>query len=215
MLDVSQKAADESDVSGSPAYQAAMRLARGEMPTPASPAGAFLAARARYLAGDRIDMRALAAELGVSRPTLYRWTGPREQLIADVLFALSDQVFEQAKRDTAHLAGTQRLLAVFRRHVETIAHSRALQAFRRQEPQAALRILTARDGLINPRTVRQVAEFYREEQAAGHFDAPADVDTLAFAVVCLAEGFIYNDLGAAVEPEVDRAAAVVALLLGA
>jgi len=215
MLHVSKSAVDGSDLSGSPAYQAAMRLGRGERPAPASPAGAFLAARTRYLAGDRIDMRGLATELGVSRPTLYRWTGPREQLIADVLFALSDRVFERAKHETAHLVGTERLLAVFRRHVEAIADSRALQAFRRQEPQAALRILTARNGLINPRTVRQVADFYREEQAAGQFDPPADVDTLAFAVVCLAEGFIYNDLGAAVEPEVDRAAAVVALLLGA
>jgi hypothetical protein len=42
------------------------------------------------------------------------------------------------------------------------------------------------------------------------------VETLAFAVVCLAEGFIYDDDGGDVaEAEVDRAAAVVALLLGA
>jgi hypothetical protein len=33
-------------------------------------------------------------------------------------------------------------------------------------------------------------------------------------VVCLAESFIYNDASAALEPEVDRAAAVVSLLLG-
>ena len=101
-----------------------------------------------------------------------------------------------------------------RRFAESIVASRPLQTFLRQETQIALRILTARHGLVNPRTVRRVADFYRSEQAAGHFDPPADIDTLAFAVVCLTEGFIYNDARAAVEPEVERAAAVVALVLG-
>jgi AcrR family transcriptional regulator len=160
-------------------------------------------------------MRALAAELGVSRPTLYRWTGPREQLLSDVLFSISDAVFERAIEETAALAGPDRLLAVFRRHVEAIVSSASLQAFLRQETQVALRILTARRGSVNRRTVRRVAEFYRSEARAGHFAAGAEIETLAFAVVCLAQSFIYNDASAAVEPEVERAAAVVALLLGA
>ena len=63
-------------------------------------------------------MQALALELGVSRQTLYRWTGSREELLADVLFSLSDASFEQAKRETAELAGAERLLAVFRHHVD-------------------------------------------------------------------------------------------------
>lgn len=200
---------------GSLAHRASLRLEPGQRPPPASPAAAFLAARARFLAGERIDMRALATAVGVSRPTLYRWTGPREQLLADVLFALSDEEFARAQRDTAHMAGPERLLAVFRSHVAAIVRSRPLQAFLRQETQAALRILTARDGAVNPRTVRRVAELYRSEQATGRFHPRADVDTLAFAVVCLTESFIYNDALAAVEPEMERAAAVVALLLGA
>jgi AcrR family transcriptional regulator len=160
-------------------------------------------------------MRALADELGVSRQTLNRWTGPREQLLADLLFALSDAIFERAMRETAGLAGAERLLAVFRRHVAAIVASRPLQAFVRRETHAALRILTARSGSVNARTIRRLAELYRAEQASGHFDPPAEIETLAFAVVCLAESFIYNDGTAAVEPEVERAAAVVAVLLGA
>ena len=38
-------------------------------------------------------------------------------------------------------------------------------------------------------------------------------DSLAYAVVRLTEGFIYNDALATVEPAVDRAAEIVALLL--
>jgi AcrR family transcriptional regulator len=202
---------------GSPAYRAAMALGPDQAPRPASPAAAFLAARDRYLAGERLDMRSLAAQLGVSRPTLYRWTGSREQLLADVLFSISDAVFTRAIEDTRMLSGPDRLLAVFRRHVEAIVSSASLQAFLRQETQVALRILTARHGSVTPRTVRRVAELYRSEAQAGHFTARADVDTLAFAVVCLAESFIYNDASAAVAPEseVDRAVEVIRLLLGA
>jgi AcrR family transcriptional regulator len=216
MLDVSQEPlTGDLRLDGSPAYRAALPVIREAPPKPASPAGAFLAARRRFLEGERIDMRALAGELGVSRPTLYRWTGPREQLLADILFALSDAVFETAIADTADLSGAQRLLGVFRRHVTAIVTSAPLQTFLRQETQVALRILTGRHESVNPRTVRRVAELYRTEAQAGHFDPAADIDTLAFAVVCLAESFIYNDASAALEPEVDRAAAVVAVLLGA
>jgi AcrR family transcriptional regulator len=216
MLDVSHPPlAGDPRLDGSPAYRAAQRLQPGEAPPPSSPAAAFLAARRRFLAGERIDMRALATELGVSRPTLYRWTGPREQLLADVLFALSDATFAAAIRDTEQLRGAQRLLAVFRRHVAAIVTSDPLQTFLRQETQAALRILTGRHASVNPRTVARVAGLYRAEAEQGRFDPPADIDTLAFAVVCLAESFIYNDASAALEPEVERAAAVVALLLGA
>jgi AcrR family transcriptional regulator len=179
----------------------------------ATPTTAFRAARRRYLAGERIDMRALAGELGVSRATLYRWTGPREQLISDVVFSLSDDVFEQAKRKTAHLSGAERLLGVFRLHVGALVSAPALQAFLRTETHAALRILTARDGSVQRRTVARLAELYRQEQAAGTFHPRADPDVLAYAVVRVTEGFIYNDAIAAVEPAVDEAATIVALLL--
>jgi hypothetical protein len=89
-----------------------------------------------------------------------------------------------------------------------------MRAFVRQETQTALRIITARHGSLNPRTVARLAALYRAEAQTGRFTPGADVETLAFAVVCLAESFIYQDDEVAPEPEVDRAAAVVALLLG-
>ncbi len=180
----------------------------------ATPAGAFAAARGRYLAGQRIDMRALATELGVSRPTLYRWTGGREELLSDVLFSFSDESFARAQRRTAHLSGAERLIASFRAHVEALVNAKPLAMFLQQETQAALRILTSRNSSVQIRTVARLADAYREEQRAGAFTPPTDVDTLAYAVVKVTEAFIYNDAIVAVEPEVDRAAAIVALMLG-
>jgi AcrR family transcriptional regulator len=181
--------------------------------TRATPAAAFRAARRMYLEGRRLDMQALAAELGVSRATLYRWTGHRDQLLSDVLWSLSDDIFERAKSDHPDHTGAERLLAIFRQHVGALVRARPLQVFLQQETHAALRILTSRDGGVQPRTVSRLAELYREEQDAGAFQPRADVVTLAYAVVRVTEGFIYNDAIVAVEPEVDRAATIVALLL--
>jgi len=199
---------------GSAAYRAYLREHAPTARSGATPAAAFHAARRQYLAGRRIDMQALANELGISRATLYRWTGPREQLISDVVFSLSDVVFERAKRDTVHLSGPERLLAVFRQHVAALVDARPLQVFLQQETHAALRILTGRGGSVQRRTVARLADLYREEQRSGSFHPRADPDALAYAVVRITEGFIYNDAILAVEPAVDEAAAIVALLLG-
>src|ERR1700712_4307668 len=50
---------------------------------------AFRAARHRFIAGERLDMGALAAELGVDRTSLFRWVGNRDALLAEVLWSLA------------------------------------------------------------------------------------------------------------------------------
>lgn len=198
---------------GSLALQAARRSDPEVATARATPAAAFRAARRMYLRGERLDMQRLASELDVSRATLYRWTGHRDQLLSDVLWSLSDDLFEQAKADNPRHTGAKRLLAIFRQHVGALVVARPLHVFLQQETNAALRILTSRDGGVQGRTVAKLAELYREEQEAGAFKPRADVTSLAYAVVRVTEGFIYNDAIVAVEPEVERAASVVALLL--
>jgi len=201
------------DMGGSLAMRAAREPDASLTLTRPTPAAAFRAARRMFLRGERVDMQALASQLGVSRTTLYRWTGDRNQLLSDVLWSLSNDVFEQAKADHPAHTGAERLLAIFRQHVGVLVSARALQVFLQQETQAALRILTSHEGGVHQRTVNALAELYREEAQSGSFSPRADVDSVAFAVVRVTEGFIYNDAIAAVEPQVERAAAIVALLL--
>ncbi|HEY4429073.1 MAG TPA: QsdR family transcriptional regulator [Solirubrobacteraceae bacterium] len=210
---------------GAPSAEASLAFSAGSDPqAPLSrerptPAAAFRRARRMYLEGRRVDMIALATELGVSRSTLYRWTGPRERLLADILWSLSNQVFEQAKADHPDHTGPQRLLAIFRQHVGALVEAQPLHTFLREETHAALRILTSRHGGVQGRTVTSLAELYREEHEAGSFKPRADVAKLAYAVVRVTEGFIYNDalVGGTsvvtVEPQVEQAAQIVALLL--
>jgi AcrR family transcriptional regulator len=197
----------------SPALRAALDANGALTRTRPTPAAAFYAARRMYLKGRRVDMQAIAAELGISRPTLYRWTGQREQLISDVLWSLSDELFQRAKAEHPEHEGPERLLAIYRKHVGALVEAEPLHAFLRQETQVALRVLTSPRGSVQRRTVRRLAELYREEQAAGTFRPRVDPDLLAYAVVRLTESFIYNDALATVEPAVDRAAEIVALLL--
>jgi hypothetical protein len=203
-----------TNVAGSIALRAASDPDAELTLTRATPAAAFHAARQMYLRGQRLDMQALAAELQVSRATLYRWTGDREQLLSDVLWSLSNDIFERAKADHPRHTGAKRLLAIFGQHVGALVHAEPLHIFLHQETHAALRILTSEEGGVQPRTVRALAELYREEQEAGAFTPRTDVNTLAYAVVRVTEGFIYNDAIVSLRPaELERAAAIVSLLL--
>src|ERR1700691_703680 len=88
------------------------------------PTAAAACARARELfaRGERIDMARLADDLGVARTTLYRWTGDRDQLISDVLWAESQQTIDQlmAHRDPSDVPACKVIGAGF---IEVLANS--------------------------------------------------------------------------------------------
>jgi AcrR family transcriptional regulator len=181
--------------------------------TRATPAGAFLAARRMFLKGQRLDMRSLSAELEISRATLYRWCGDRERLMGDVIWSLSHDLFEQALKDHPSHTGAARVLGIFRQHTSAIVRAEPLRKFLQQETHAALRLLTSRGGAVQSRTVSDLADLLRGEQRAGALKLRADADSLAYAIVRITEGFIYHDTVVGAEPDVERAAEIVALLL--
>ncbi|MGP4002400.1 QsdR family transcriptional regulator [Streptomyces sp. 8N706] len=198
---------------GSAAYLASLEPQAGLTRVRATPAGVFAAARRMFLTRSRLDMQALAAQTGVSRATLYRWTGQREQLLADVIWSLTEDIWNAAVRDAEQLAGTDRIMAVVRHFLRVVADDAALRAFLRQETHAALRVLTGRDAGVQGRMVGVVAELLSAEAATGAFVPRAEIGPLAFAMVRATEGFLYNDTVAAVEPDVENALAVLYLLI--
>lgn len=177
-----------------------------------TPRAAYDAATRAYLEGRRLDMRELAAELGVSRNTLYRWTGGREQLLQDVIWSLSESVIDEIWAATSRRRGTSRLVEALRRYLVTIVGSRALQEFLRNETHVALRLLTSQ-GPFQDRLVAKVRSLVDQEVERGTFTPRADTGLLAYAAVRTLEGFVYNDTVVRSEPEVDRAISVIRLLL--
>src|SRR3954449_6729475 len=108
-------------------------------PAAASRDDVLAAAVYRFLRGRRIDIRAIAAELGVARPTIYRWLGSREDLIGEVLILAADPLLDEA-RATARGRGGRVLLDTFDRFNRSLADAPALRQFVEQGDDAALRV---------------------------------------------------------------------------
>jgi AcrR family transcriptional regulator len=181
-------------------------------PAAASRDDVLSAATRQYLSGERVDVQAIAARLGLGRTTVYRWFGSREQLIGEVLVRTGLPELERARAE-ARGRGGRMLLDTFDRFNRALADAPALSRFVEHEREAALRILTAGDGPVQPRIVAAIEELIENEVSAG-YEPPVEPGTLAYAIVRLAEAFLFNDVAAGIRGDVDRLRDVEAALLG-
>jgi AcrR family transcriptional regulator len=182
-------------------------------PPAASREEVLAAAMHHYLRGRRVDVRAIAGELGLGRATIYRWFGSREELIGEVLFGAAKPLLDEA-RANARGRGGAALLDTFDRFNRSLADAPALRHFVEAERDAALRIITSGAGTLQPRIVASIAELIEEEIEAGRYQPPVETSTLAYAIVKLAEAFLFNDAVAGIRGDVDRLRDVEAALLG-
>jgi AcrR family transcriptional regulator len=167
----------------------------------------------RYLRGQRVDVQAIAVELGLGRATIYRWFGSREKLIGEVIIRATEPVLVEARSGLAGKGGPG-LLDTFDRFNRALADAPALRAFVEQERDAALRIIASGAGLVQPRMVELIAGLITEEADAGTYEPPVEPSTLGSAIVRLAEAFLFNDAVAGIRGDVDRLREVEAALLG-
>ena len=167
----------------------------------------------RYLRGQRIDVRAIAADLGLGRTTVYRWFGSRERLIGEVLVQAGDPLLDEC-RAQAKGEGATALLDAFDRVNRGLAQAPALRQFLELERHAALRIITSSAGVVQPHMVAKVAAWIEDEVRKGAYRTPVDPATLAYAIVRLAEAFLYNDAVAGIRGDIERLREVEAVILG-
>jgi len=163
---------------------------------------AFLAARRRFLAGERVDMTALAAQLGVNRVTLYRWVGSREQLLVEVVWSLARRTLDQLE---AEHRGEGRAVAILSEFLEaTIAHP-GMQRWLAEEGESAMRLLTRHETDFQPRLIAAVEALID----------PGDPDRheVAYALVRVIESYTYLDLITGETPDAGRARPIFARLL--
>ena len=197
-----------------PAYNAAQAEKRGESAEArATPADAFRAAREIYLRGERIDMQALARELGVSRGTLYRWTGDRERLLADVLWSFAEELFDWTEATTKG-EGAELLARRTDAYMHAVAGAPALRFLLKSDPELALRIITRPGQGVQERAVARFATAIEAEQARSGYDPPLEPQALSDAVVRIVASYVYTDLVAGFEPDLGRAGQVIRAVLG-
>ena len=170
------------------------------------------AALYRYLRGRRVDIQAIAAELRLGRATVHRWFGTREALIGEVIVLASTPVLEAARRKAGGSGGAA-LLMTFDRFNRSLADAPALRQFVDAEREAALRIITSRSGIVQPRMVAMITDLIEDEVRAGAYEPPVEPSILGYAIVRLAEAFLFNDAALGSRGDLDRLREVEAALL--
>jgi AcrR family transcriptional regulator len=182
-------------------------------PAAATREAALALARRRFLACERVDVQAIARELGLARATMHRWFGTREVLLGEMLAELAEERLQAIRRRSPG-AGAPALLACFDGFNRELAATRGLGAWLAQEQERALRILTSSGGIVQPRVVGAIERLIDAEIEAGSFASPIAPPTLAYAIVRLAESFLYNDAMVGIRGDTDRLREIEAALLG-
>jgi AcrR family transcriptional regulator len=195
-----------------PATQPPVATGRPGRPAAATREAALALARTRFLAGERLDVQAIARELGLARATMHRWFRTRELLLGEVMAELGEERLA-VMRERVGGHGAQALLDSFDAFNRELAGAEGMRALLISETELGLRVLTAANGLVQPRMVAAVQRIVEQEVAAGYRPA-LEPDLLAYAIVRLAEAFLYNDAAAGVAGEVGRLRQIEAALLG-
>jgi AcrR family transcriptional regulator len=185
----------------------------GTAPPPAIAPRVFDAAAQAYAAGQRLDMLALCRRLGISRATLYRRAGNREQLLDQVLWWRARRTLSEQANATAGQYGAARIVAAIGGVLHAIERDKALRALLESDPETALRLLTGTRSAVQQGMVAALERLIDLERGRGAFAAGLDTPTLAYAIVRIAEGFLYADVVADRTPDIDRAITLIAALL--
>ena len=168
----------------------------------------IVATAARWIHdGRRLDMQGLADELGVSRVTLFRRVGSREELLSRALWLLTERMLEaaaaqwEAERPEGelHTPGTGR-------HINAIvAQSTGLRRLLDDEPTLTIRVLTDPRGRVQTGIVAFIEELLRRDVDEFGLVTLIEPGALAYALVRLGESFLYADVLAARKPDVATA----------
>jgi len=195
-----------------PATKLERELARGGDPPRPTALDALRLARRKFLAAERVDMSALADELGVNRTTLYRWVGSRDQLLVETIWSLSERTLNDIE-DEVGIKGAERIVQVITRFLEAVISNAGMQRWLAEEGEYAMRLLTRHDTDFQPRLIAAIQELLGKEADAGRLDLPVDLHEVAYVIVRLIESYTYLDLITGERAEARRAEPILRMLL--
>jgi AcrR family transcriptional regulator len=174
-----------------------------DVPTSAE---ALALARRRFLAPGRIDVSALADELGVNRVTLYRWFGSRDRLLVEVVWSLARDTLDDIEA-RVEATGAERVVAVVVEFLDAVIASAGMQRWLEDEGEHAMRLLTRAEPGFQPRLIAAV------EALLDGLELPVEHHELAYVIVRLIESYAYMDLITGERPSAARAEPILRMLL--
>ena len=191
------------------------RTVTGDLaPAPPRPTAldALKLARCRFQAAERIDVGAMAEELGVNRVTLYRWVGSRNHLLVETLWGLAEAMLARQEKAVRE-RGAERIVQIVTRFVDACVTNAGMRRLLSEEGELIMRLLTRRDAGFQPRLIDAIHGLLEEETRAGRLDLPVDLGEVAYVVVRLIESYVYLDLITGEQPDARRAEPVLRMLL--
>jgi AcrR family transcriptional regulator len=182
-------------------------------PAAATREAALALATKHFTEGERIDVQAIARELGLARATMHRWFQTREALLGEVLAELAERRLLALREQTGG-GGADALLSTFDRFNRELAGLEGMRALLAHEQERALRILTSSGGIVQPRVVGTLQRIIDAEVAAGRYRPKVETSVLAYAIVRLGEAFLYNDAIVGIRGDTERLREIEGALLG-
>lgn len=152
----------------------------------------------------RLELQGLADELGVSRVTVFRKAGNRDDLIRAALWKITRDSLNEAadaweaerRPDQFHSQGAARHLNAI------VAKSDWLHTLFANEPALAIRLMTDPRGQVQTGVVRFFEQLMLRDAEEFDIEWIIDPGTFAFALVRLGESFLYADVLASRRPDV-------------
>lgn len=185
----------------------------GTAPPPGLPPEVFERALALFVEGKRLDMRALASELGIGRATLYRHAGNKGNVLGETIWYLTRRALIPAIQHAQGKAGADRVLAIMGSFMRFVHEQPGFRRLLEEEPEAALKILTSKEGHVQGRLIAAQQRLLEQEEERGNLDLGIDSGTLAYVMVRIGESFLYADVIADSDPDIEQAMDVIARLL--
>jgi AcrR family transcriptional regulator len=179
-----------------------------------TPLDAFKLARKKWLQGERLDVGKLANELGVGRATVFRWVGTRENLYGEICSSLFQKELERAQSG-ARGAALDHLLDTLDRLLRALAAAGPLRRFVAEDPEFAMRVLTSKHSPVQRRCTLAIRERIDALVQDGEMHPALPSDELAYIVVRITEAFLYRDVVAGGEADIEAAIAAIRILLQA
>jgi AcrR family transcriptional regulator len=171
-----------------------------------------LAAR-RIVDGRPLRMGELADEIGVTRMSLHRWVGSREELLGEALWLLAAGSIAEATAARSRTRGGARIAEVVGRYIAAVTAAPGMRAFIEREPELAMRLLTTNASPVQARSAAAVERLLEQAVAAGELELPMEVRDLAYVVVRISESFLFTKLITGEPPDAAKARQAIAALL--
>jgi hypothetical protein len=142
----------------------------------------------QFAAAGSIDMQTLAADLAISRATLYRVAGSRDALLGEALWTLGRRLLDSA-RSARIRRGVDGVIEVSRIFADRLSAASVMHTFVASEPETAARVLFTSSGAVHRRIVLVQREIFIEAGLRA-----TDLSARAFLYVRIMESVLYSDL---------------------